>query len=118
MQQMAQINMRISRDLKERGDAAFAEAGLTSSEAIRLLYRFAADHRHQPYLIVQWLTSSSDDVELAEPERGLAAIKRGQRLCDETLAELGISGPDPENLAMPYDQLKERAFAEKYGIEF
>lgn len=56
--------------------------------------------------------------EQAKRERGLAAIKRGPHLCDETLAELGIDNPDQEILSMPYDQLKERAFAEKCEIEF
>ena len=118
MQQTTQLNTRINQDLKQRGDAAFAEAGLTSSEAIRLLYTFAAEHRHQPELIVQRFSNEPDDEERAKRERGLSAIKRGHRLCDEALAQLGIDNPDPEILAMPYDQLKELAFAEKYGMEF
>ena len=117
MQQTAQLNTRINQDLKQRGDAAFAEAGLTSSEAIRLLYTFAAEHRHEPELIVQRLSNESDE-ERAKRERGLSAIRRGRHLFDEALAQLGIDNPDPEILTMPYDQLKELAFAEKYGMEF
>ena len=63
MQQTAQLNTRINQELKQRGEAAFAEAGLTSSEAIRLLYTFAAEHRHQPELILQRLTDEAHDEE-------------------------------------------------------
>lgn len=117
MQQTTQINTRINQDLKQRGDAAFAEAGLTSSEAIRLLYTFAAEHRHQPELIVQRLSGESDDEERTRRERGLSAIQRGRHLCKEALTQLGIKNPDPAILGMPYEQLEEVAYAEKYGME-
>ena len=35
--EMAQMNTRISRSLKERGDAALEKAGMTPSQAVRKL---------------------------------------------------------------------------------
>lgn len=35
---MAQMNTRISRSLKERGDAALEKAGMTPSQAVRKLW--------------------------------------------------------------------------------
>lgn len=116
MQQTAQINVRIKQELKQCGDAVFAEAGLTSSEAIRLLYTFAANHQHQPELIVQRLAGSHEDEESARWERRLTVVKRARGLYGQALAELGINNPDTETLNMSYDLLKEAAFAEKYGI--
>ena len=39
--EMAQMNTRISRSLKERGDAALEKAGMTPSQAVRKLWDFA-----------------------------------------------------------------------------
>ena len=36
--EMAQMNTRISRSLKERGDAALEKAGMTPSQAVRKLW--------------------------------------------------------------------------------
>ncbi len=43
-----QINARISRPLKERGDAALERAGYSPSQAIRKLWDFAANNAHNP----------------------------------------------------------------------
>ena len=47
----AQINARINRTLKERGDAALEHAGYTPSQAIRNLWDFAARNAHNPRAI-------------------------------------------------------------------
>lgn len=117
--QTTQINTRINQELKQRGDAAFAAAGLTSSEAIRTLYEFAAAHELQPELILQRFASPSDNEKIAREkrERGLAAIDCGGVLYAEALRKLGVTNPDATILSMSYDQLKELAFAEKYERE-
>ena len=46
--EMAQMNTRISRSLKERGDAALEKAGMTPSQAVRKLWDFAARNSHNP----------------------------------------------------------------------
>lgn len=120
MPQATQVNTRMSSDLKQQAEAAFAAAGLTSSQAIRMLYRFASEHRHQPELIAQQLAILDDEDERAmreKRERGLAAIKRGHSLFYDTLAKLDIRDPDRTILDMPFDQLKELAFSEKYGMD-
>lgn len=121
MPQAVQVNTRMSHDLKQQGEAAFAAAGITSSEAIRMLYQFASDHRHQPELLIQRLSSFDGDEEREAREkrkRGLAAIRRGRDLFSDTLAKLDVRNPDQTVLDMPIDQLKELAFTEKYGTDF
>lgn len=116
--QTTQANVRINQQLKHDGDAALAAAGFTSSKAIRTLYQFAAEHADQPELIAQRLKNLSETGRTKEQERrecGLAAIERGKGIFTEALHHLDIANPDPNIANMPIDQLKEQAFAEKYG---
>ena len=45
---MAQMNTRIDAEVKERGDAVLAQAGYSSSQAVRAIWSFAASHAHEP----------------------------------------------------------------------
>lgn len=116
--QTTQANIRINQQLKHDGDAAFAAAGFTSSKAIRMLYQFAAEHANQPELIAQRLKNLSETERTKEQERqerGLVAIERGKGIFTEALRHLDITNPDPNTVNMSIDELKEQAFAEKYG---
>lgn len=65
--EMAQMNTRISRSLKERGDAALEKAGMTPSQAVRKLWDFAARNSHNPQ-IIQSLFDTEDEAEKREAE--------------------------------------------------
>lgn len=116
---MTQINTRISAVLKERGEAGFAAANMTSSEAIRLLYEFAAAHTQQPEALRSAL--SLDDEAHAEREvarrRRIEGFAQAGQLVPSFLEEAGAVQVDPSLANAPYKRLKELAYAERYGIE-
>lgn len=43
-----QMNLRIDAELKERGDASFAAAGYSPTQAVRAFWGFAAAHARDP----------------------------------------------------------------------
>ena len=114
----SQINTRISTSLKEQGEAGFAAAGLTSSEAIRMLYEFAAAHVLQPESIKQALShdsNSPNDLDLRQ--KRLAALRQGPQIVSGFLENANMGGIDAEIASLPYKRLEELAYAEKHGIE-
>ena len=83
--EMAQMNTRISRSLKERGDAALEKAGMTPSQAVRKLWDFAARNSHNPQ-IIQSLFDTEDEAEKREAEE-----ERARRSLPTRTNELGSS---------------------------
>ncbi|RNL48979.1 translation repressor RelB [Paraeggerthella hongkongensis] len=91
-----QMNLRIEAQIKERGDAALAEAGYTPSQAVRVIWAFAAEHANDPHAIKGLLRQ-------AEAERGLEcderieakrrALECGLGLHDRLAAALGPLPP-------------------------
>ena len=115
----AQINARISPELKQQGDAALAAAGITPTQAVRALWELAAQHAEEPKAIEQALFP--DRVEQAaaqaakERTRRLAAAQRGPRIVEEALAAAGIDTAANDAAAASFDELKELAYTERYG---
>lgn len=115
-----QINARISPDLKARGDAALLEAGFSPTSAIRALWDFAAQHVGDPGAIVQALrperVKHEEDAAAEERGRRAEAIARGSTLVRDAYLAAGFSWPSsaPEQ-ELAYDELKELAYAERYG---
>lgn len=115
-----QINARISSDLKARGDAALLEAGFSPTSAIRALWDFAAQHVGDPGAIVQALlpeqVKHEEDAVAAERNRRAEAIARGSTLVRDAYLAAGISWPSSApGQELAYDELKELAYAERYG---
>ena len=111
----AQINARINRTLKERGDAALERAGYTPSQAIRNLWDFAARNAHNPRAI-QALFGAANDVEegKAEKERARrreAAIK-GANIVAEAYERYGIEPSDWTKNAS-YEEMRDYALLER-----
>jgi len=71
-----QKNVRMEASLQKRGDAAFKELGFGSSEAVRLLWTFVADHHRLPEELDAQLGRGEGHVDqrqrLAEDGAGLA----------------------------------------------
>ena len=110
-----QINARINRTLKERGDAALERAGYTPSQAIRNLWDFAARNAHNPRAI-QALFGAANDVEerKAEKERARrreAAIK-GANIVAEAYERYGIEPSDWTKNAS-YEEMRDYALLER-----
>ena len=115
----AQINARINAELKQRGDAALAAAGLTPTQAVRALWELAAEHAERPEVIEQALFPERAERAASEAEqrrsRRLAAAQRGPRIVEEAIAVAGIDIEASDASTMSYDELKELAYTERYG---
>lgn len=115
----AQINARIAPELKARGDAALLNAGFSPTQAIRALWDFAAEHFDDPDVIARALLpeqTSDEDARAAEEKAQRAeAIAYGPSLVRDAYLKFGLVWPLASELS--YDDLKELAYAERYGDE-
>ena len=106
-----QMNIRIGKTLKERGDRVLSRAGYTPSQAVRALYEFAIQHEAEPEAVAAMLGDGQDDSsdwQAARQEARLEALRDIDRLVDEQRALLGVSfasGSDNR----PFDELREVA---------
>ena len=66
---MTQMNTRIERELKQRGDAVLARAGFSPSEAVRALWEFAAAHEREPQAVARALAVEDPEAERERQER-------------------------------------------------
>lgn len=117
----SQVNARIDAGLKTAGDAALAAAGLTPTQAVRMLWSLAVRYQDEPekLLIALDPDSAGPSVdELAERQRKLEAARRGANLMREFFEERGIelqSDPELQNMSERayFDALREEHFREK-----
>lgn len=106
-----QMNIRIGRALKERGDRALSRAGYTPSQAVRALYEFAVRHETEPEAVAAVLADGRSDKtgqRAAAREARRAALRDIDRLVDEQRALLGerfAPGSDDR----PFNELREEA---------
>lgn len=112
---MVQMNTRIGRSLKERGDAALERAGMTPSQAVRKLWKFAACNAHNPHAI-QTLFDGEDEAARSEAEEERArrreVVLRGANIYREACKQVGIE-PSKFTTNATYDELREDALLER-----
>ena len=114
---MVQMNTRIGRSLKERGDAAIERAGMTPSQAVRKLWEFAACNAHNPRAIQNLLEVESKDEAArneAEEERARRreVVHRGANIYLEVCKQVGID-PSKFTADETYEELRENALLER-----
>lgn len=116
---MAQMNVRIEADVKKQGDRAFERIGLTPSEVVRALWRYASGHAAEPEAMRQLMAElESGSTEYAEDEREQqrTLLEEGWALIDKFREEHGLvcTVPDDVDERMAYyDQLREEAYWER-----
>lgn len=114
----AQLNVRMDTELKASGDAALASLGVTPSEAVRGLWRLAAEHEGRPdalqVLLFPDQAASEQDARVQDRERKLALATAGLELYPSMCEKLGAAASDGEDVPSD-DELEEYAYAEKYG---
>ena len=102
--QIAQINVRIERSLKEEGDAALAEAGLSPTQVVRDLWSKLAQRVTAIDQVVEALgTGGYTSDERAAIQAKLAVLDRVARRRDELAAHLSLSAADAPIYADGYD---------------
>lgn len=113
-----QMNTRIDRELKREGDLVLEQAGLTPTEAVRCLYELAVRYRERPQELRELLEPESAEERAAREsvrERKLRLFKEGSTMCQRFYDEHGIT-PDPAIANMSYDELRELALMDEYGL--
>lgn len=91
MEAAIQMNTRIGRALKERGDAVLAQQGFTPSQAVRALWSFFCEHQDVP----AFMTTQEDAAVSAERERKLELIRANVGLAlSIARTECGYTGPN------------------------
>ena len=112
---MVQMNTRISRSLKERGDAALERAGYSPSQAIRKLWDYAANNAHNPRAI-QTLFDAENEAEKREAEEERARRRetalRGANIVADAYDRLGIEPSDWTKNAS-YDEMSDYDLLER-----
>lgn len=110
-----QMNLRIDAQVKDRGDAALAQAGYTPSRAVRAIWTFAADHAHDPHAIKALLRQAESECDPDRDERIEAkrrALERGTALHGRLEAALGSLPPCGHDL--PDRQLRGEALLSRW----
>ena len=107
--EMAQMNTRISRSLKERGDAALEKAGMTPSQAVRKLWDFAARNSHNPQ-IIQSLFDTEDEAEQRARRRAVAL--KSANIVADAYERAGIE-PSEWTKNASYAEMREYALMER-----
>ncbi len=109
---MAQINVRIDRDLKQRGDMALAEAGISPSEAIRALWNKVAQRGSAVAEVKQLLFENGKDCPTTD-EAGL--VCQGWKLADEFLDSIGFDSAQESLVDQPWGELYQEAMDEHFA---
>lgn len=117
---IVQMNVRIDEETKEAGDAAFARIGLTPSQAVRLLWKYAGRHANDPEALRSFLGELSEeqtDSDTSDEQvRRIQALHEGWALIDSFRREHNlictVPEDDDERMAY-YEQLREEALWER-----
>ena len=98
-----QLNVRISPELKARGDEALSEAGFTPSAAVRALWSLAVAHREDPdgrrAVLLPEGGRENNEERQADIERRLRSLHEGWAICDSALAQPRPSKQDASTSA-------------------
>ncbi len=76
---MTQLNTRVPADLKRGGDAVFSRAGLSPSDVVRGVWRYAVETQSVPDFLVKG--TSSQPAVAAEPDGPGLAVAVATREC-------------------------------------
>lgn len=116
----SQVNARIDADLKATGDAALAAAGLTPTQAVRMLWSLAVRYQGEPEKLRAALDPDAAEPtpdELAERQRKVEAYHACLSQWQNVRIVLGITGTDPDWEGLSdreyTDLLREEHFREK-----
>ena len=92
---LAQMNVRLPRQVKESGDAALAELGITPTEFVRTVWEKMAQGGEERSKVESAVMGLQRDERL-EHEQRLDALRRARSLYERGMPELGI---DPVKVA-------------------
>ena len=116
----AQVNARISAQLKANGDEGLAAAGLTPTQAVRAVWDLAARYKNTPDKLHAALFPDKAEEEKAEAAaqkaRRAKLIEEGSKIVERAYEKAGITF-HPDTVELTDEELKKMAYQEKYGKE-
>lgn len=106
-----QMNTRISKALKQSGDAVLERNGYTPSSAVRALWLYLSEHGSLPSFMPKAKNTTSKDERAAEIESntGMAI-----RMLEDLIGKERVSGQDDE---LSYEELRELAWEDRGAFD-
>lgn len=89
--QVAQINVRLPRDLKEAGDGGLHALGISPSDAVRALWTRLSSHEEELARVQAFLLGEDPHDNDSAPSFDQSELMQGWRMIDNVIAQLGIS---------------------------
>lgn len=108
----AQMNTRLDQRLKTAGDAVLKELGYTPSVAVRALWRYLVEHRHDEEAIRRLIEPQSTPLASEEAERKLAAMQRVHERYHSLADQLGFANLSPDWEPPSYRELLNEHYEE------
>lgn len=91
---VAQINVRLPRELKETGDAGLRELGLSPSDAVRLLWTRLSERGEGFAATRAFLLGEKLEVKSSSRAFDQSSLAEGWQMVATSLEMLGITGVD------------------------
>ena len=108
MARMTQMNVRVDAQLKDAVDDVLARLGMTSSQAVRILWEYIATHEAMPQL-------DTGAIAAADEEDGIPqTVLEGAGMYSKFLQNLGIENPAPIDYANNREELRNQMYEEKW----
>lgn len=111
-----QMNLRIDAHIKERGDAALAEAGYSPSQAVRVIWEFAASHVYDSAAVKEFLQQAEvrqDPDRDARIKARMDALEQAMNLQQQLEKAIG-STPDALLESCPDKTLRGEALQARW----
>lgn len=102
-----QMNVRIGRALKERGDAGLKAMGLTPTMTVRRVWELASGTNEQRDELSRLLSGQEEQMPTAREAAPAQDVLRGPDIFERHLLELGLALPQSGEL-QPYDKEADR----------
>ena len=104
-----QMNIRIDELLKARGDAAFANLGMTPTDVVRAVWEYAASHDDVPAILQAALSAPSNDFARIESSYRVSLAQDAHGAVSRFRALAGVPGPSVLE-DVDYRELREQAW--------
>ena len=110
-----QLNTRMSADLRDKGNRAFASVGKTPSEVVRIVWEFGAENLGNTNKLCEFFSDIESAEKEKEKKRKLEAVKKGANFISNFCKEHGVEWrPDPITDNMTYKELRDYFFEQDF----
>lgn len=109
-----QMNVRIDADVKSRGDAVFRSLGLSTTDVVKAVWSYAAEHEEAPGIVAQALNEPIDATEKLDIQYRTLIAEQAHSIVSDFRRRMGI--PAPGKLEeIDYRAMREQGRTERLG---